>query len=195
MTACWDIPCFSSRLYSNNQLLQGNILLCAFCLRDFQISCTEFCHTLFVTLSCVLIGASIFLLKSVTKIIKCIKWNNYFCFVFVFFFYFYFETFLEDSSSIWMQGTSILSQRRHRAGGHHMLPLKIIIPTSWLAPPLLFKSPNFSGKGCWSSGLEKDLHLFWHSTPSDLCVLSVIFNKRVCSSYYWTLHSCNLVSH
>lgn len=59
--------------------------------------------------------------------------------------------------------------------GQHVLPLKIIIPTSWLAPPLLFQSPNFSqARAVRHMVVEEDLDLFWHSTLSDLCVTTGI---------------------
>lgn len=60
-------------------------------------------------------------------------------------------------------------------GGQYALPLKIIIPTSWPAPPLLFQSPNFSqARAVRHTAAKEDLGLFWHSTLSDLCVKSVI---------------------
>lgn len=77
-----------------------------------------------------------------------------------------------------------------------MLPLKITILASCLAPPLLFLSPDFfQARAVRHVMAEEDLELFWHLTLIDWHVKIGICLIEQFAVHITELHSCYMPSH
>lgn len=80
-----------------------------------------------------------------------------------------------------------------------MLPLKITILASCLAPPLLFLSPFlsdfFQARAVCHVMAEEDLDLFWHPTLIDWHVKTGICLIEQFAVHITDLHSCYMPSH
>lgn len=77
-----------------------------------------------------------------------------------------------------------------------MLPLKITILASCLAPPLLFLSPDFfQARFVCHVMAEEDLDYFWHSALIDWHVKIGICLIEQFAAHIKELHSCDMPSH